>query len=72
MKYDSSELCPECEILRPKRSRHCEICNRCVYVFDHHCPFINNCVGAKLEIKKYLYSYFRILNLEITNIFYFF
>jgi hypothetical protein len=38
-------LCPECEVFRSDRSRHCPICNRCVDRFNHHCPWINNCVG---------------------------
>ena len=41
----SCEMCPDCEVLRTPRSRHCAICNRCVERFDHHCPYINNCVG---------------------------
>ena len=41
------DLCPECEVIRSARSRHCAICNQCVERFDHHCPWINNCVGIK-------------------------
>jgi len=44
---DCSLICPECEIVKPLRSRHCDICNRCVGVYDHHCPWINNCVGMR-------------------------
>lgn len=45
--FDAQSLCPECQIIRTGRSRHCIICKRCVERYDHHCPWINNCVGIQ-------------------------
>jgi len=38
-------FCTRCETRRPPRAHHCRICQRCVRKMDHHCPWINNCVG---------------------------
>uniref|UniRef100_A0ACB8G7Z5 Uncharacterized protein n=1 Tax=Sphaerodactylus townsendi TaxID=933632 RepID=A0ACB8G7Z5_9SAUR len=38
-------VCNRCETYRPPRAHHCRVCHRCVRRMDHHCPWINNCVG---------------------------
>ena len=30
---------------KPIRAHHCLLCQECVMNMDHHCPWINNCVG---------------------------
>lgn len=41
------KACFECINLVPKRGYHCDICRVCVRQYDHHCTWINNCVGKK-------------------------
>ncbi|KAH9406277.1 hypothetical protein TYRP_013886 [Tyrophagus putrescentiae] len=38
-------FCRFCNVYRPPRAHHCHICRRCILLRDHHCPWINNCVG---------------------------
>jgi len=54
-KIDPNALCPNCETIYTKDSRHCYICNQCVNKFDHHCNWINNCVGKNNHYVFYFY-----------------
>lgn len=39
-------VCKKCGYARPERCHHCRICNRCTLIYDHHCPWVGNCIGA--------------------------
>ncbi|TNJ30556.1 DHHC palmitoyltransferase [Giardia muris] len=37
--------CLLCDHAKPIRTHHCQVCKRCILKYDHHCPWIGNCVG---------------------------
>jgi hypothetical protein len=39
--------CKWCQKFKPDRCHHCRACRVCVLKMDHHCPWINNCVGFR-------------------------
>jgi hypothetical protein len=39
------KICKYCKEIKPLRTHHCSLCDICVIKMDHHCPWINNCVG---------------------------
>ncbi|EEA04993.1 DHHC zinc finger domain-containing protein [Cryptosporidium muris RN66] len=45
MKYDRT--CTKCNPQRwkPLRAHHCSTCKTCIFKMDHHCIWINNCIG---------------------------
>ena len=45
-------ICAECKRHKEPRMNHCDICRQCIRQYDHHCPWINGCVG-KHNIKLF-------------------
>ena len=65
-KNSADDICPECKILKPHRSRHCYYCNRCVYRYDHHCQWVNNCIGINNNGPFFLFL-FCVMTLCVLN-----
>ena len=56
---NSRNICIKCNSFKPPLAHHCKICKKCIHRMDHHCPWINNCVGQEN------YRYFFLLLLYI-------
>lgn len=50
-----NQICTICQTHVLEESKHCGQCDRCVDGFDHHCKWLNNCIGSRN------YRYFAIL-----------
>ncbi|XP_029703282.1 palmitoyltransferase ZDHHC2 [Takifugu rubripes] len=67
-------FCERCQLLKPDRSHHCSVCDKCVLKMDHHCPWVNNCVGFsnyKFFMQFLAYSLLYCLFITATDFQYF-
>mmetsp|Transcript_7749 Transcript_7749/g.21758 ORF Transcript_7749/g.21758 Transcript_7749/m.21758 type:complete len:321 (-) Transcript_7749:179-1141(-) len=46
--FEGAKVCKIChDRWKPPRAHHCKTCKVCIFQMDHHCPWINNCVGLE-------------------------
>ena len=51
-------FCNTCYIFRGPAVSHCKKCDNCVENFDHHCPWLGNCIGKNNYFYFFLFLIF--------------
>lgn len=61
-------FCRYCATYKPDRTHHCRSCKRCILKMDHHCPWINNCVGFYNQKFFILFVYYAFLGCLFASV----
>lgn len=57
---EAASICKKCISPKPPRTHHCSVCDKCILNMDHHCPWLNNCVGYYNARYFYLYMVYMV------------
>lgn len=63
------KFCGACRVVLRPRTKHCRDCDKCVQGFDHHCKWLNTCIGAR-NYKWFLCSIGSLASLTACILFY--
>jgi hypothetical protein len=64
-KYIPEYVCPYCIVKKHKGTKHCFVCKKCIRHYDHHCIWLNSCIG-KTNHKVFIVF---LVSLILSNIF---
>jgi hypothetical protein len=59
------QLCHTCHVARPLRAKHCRVHRKCVLLYDHFCPFVDNTIG--LYNYKHFYRFLVFMALGVLS-----
>lgn len=66
-RFRNPRMCKICsDGWKPPRAHHCKVCQSCIFRMDHHCPWINNCVGLQNQKVFILFLGYTLLTALVT------
>lgn len=52
---DITQYCFKCCVIQQQKQVHCYVCDKCVCGFDHHCFWLNKCIGKGNMVPYFLF-----------------
>ncbi len=60
--------CEPCKNIKPMRAHHCSMCGQCSLKMDHHCPWLNTCVGHRNHRHFILFLFYLLLGTILVSL----
>lgn len=61
------DICLKCKMKTVRYTFHCAYCEKCIEGWDHHCYWINNCIGKKNIDLFFIFLIVLIINILINS-----